>query len=244
MSTELFPVAILAGGTAARLQPLTERLPKALVDVNGEPFIAHQLRLLRANGMKRVVVCAGYLGEMIQECVGDGARFGLQVVMSFDGPLLLGTAGAVKKALPLLGEAFFVLYGDTYLPCDFGAAQLRFEQSGRLALMTVFRNDGRWDASNVEFGKGRIVAYDKRRPTPRMRHIDYGLGVFSRSAFEGVLDDRPYDLATLYQDLLRRGELAACEVDQRFYEIGSFEGLEETRRYLAAQAAASERSVR
>lgn len=244
MSTGFFPVAILAGGVAARLQPLTESLPKALVDVNGEPFIAHQLRLLRANGIERVVVCAGYLGEKIQECVGDGARFGLQVLFSFDGPPLLGTAGAVKKALPLLGETFFVLYGDTYLPCDFGAAQTGFEKGGRLALMTIFRNDGRWDASNVEFGKGRIVAYDKRHPTPWMHHIDYGLGVFRRFAFEGVPSDRPYDLATLYQDLLRRGELAACEVDQRFYEIGSFEGLEETRRYLAAQAPPRERSER
>lgn len=231
----MLPVAILAGGVATRLRPLTETIPKALVDVNGEPFIAHQLRLLRAKGIERVIICAGYLGEMIQECVGNGVRFGLQVEFSFDGPRLLGTGGAIKKALPLLGDAFFVLYGDSYLPCDYRAVQTEFDKSGRLALMTVFRNDGRWDKSNVEFVDGRVGAYDKRHHTPRMHHIDYGLGVFKQSAFEIVPEEQPYDLAMLYQDLLAKGELAAYEVGQRFYEIGSLEGLEETRRYLAEQ---------
>ncbi len=231
----MLPVAILAGGVATRLRPLTETIPKALIDVNGEPFIAHQLRLLRANGIERVIVCAGYLGEMIRECVGNGVRFGLQVGFSFDGSRLLGTGGAIKKALPLLGEAFFVLYGDSYLPCDYRAAQIEFERSGSLALMTVFRNDGRWDRSNIEFVNGRVGAYDKRHHTPRMHHIDYGLGVFRQSAFEIVPDGQPYDLATLYQCLLTQGELVAYETSQRFYEIGSLEGLEETRRYLAEQ---------
>lgn len=233
MTKGMLPVAILAGGLASRLQPLTETIPKVLIEVTGEPFIAHQLRLLRANGFQRVTVCAGYLGEMIQDCVGDGGRFGLQVEFSFDGPRLLGTAGAVKQALPLLGEAFFVLYGDTYLSCDYRAVQTEFERSGRPALMTVFRNENRWDRSNVEFVNGRISAYDKEQRTPRMQHIDYGLGVFNHSAFEIVPRDQPYDLATLYHSLLTQGQLAAYEVDQRFYEIGTLEGLEETRRHLA-----------
>ena len=236
MKQAMLPVAILSGGLAKRLQPLTETIPKVLIEVNGEPFIAHQLRLLHANGVRRVIVCAGYLGEMIQDVVGDGVRFGLQVEFSYDGPRLLGTGGAIKKALPLLGQAFFVLYGDTYLPCDYHAVQTEFEKSGRLALMTVFRNEGRWDRSNVEFVDGRILAYDKRHQTARMHHIDYGLGMFSEAAFTTVPPDQPYDLMTLYQDLLRQGTLAAFEVGQRFYEIGSFEGLEETRRYLAAQS--------
>lgn len=235
MTQRLLPVAILAGGLAARLRPLTTTIPKALVEVNGEPFIAHQLRLLRASGITRVVVCAGYLGAMIQEYVGDGEEFGVQVQFAFDGPRLLGTAGALRHALPLLGEVFFVLYGDSYLPCDYRAIQTAFEQSGRLALMTVFPNDGRWDRSNVECIDGRILVYDKHRPTPQMRHIDYGLGVFHRTAFAAVPETQFYDLATLYQELLARGKLAAYEVEQRFYEIGSFAGLEETRQYLAKQ---------
>lgn len=232
----MLPVAILAGGVATRLRPLTETIPKAMVDVNGEPFIAHQLRLLRAKGIERVIVCAGYLGEMIQEYVGDSVRFGLQVEFSFDGSCLLGTGGAIKKALPLLGDAFFVLYGDSYLPCDYRAAQTAFNASGKLALMTVFRNDGRWDKSNVEFVNGRVVAYNKQHHTPGMRYIDYGLGIFTHSAFEIVPDGQSYDLAALYQDLLERDELTAYEVGQRFYEIGSLEGLEETRRYLAVHS--------
>jgi N-acetyl-alpha-D-muramate 1-phosphate uridylyltransferase len=229
----ILPVAILAGGLAKRLRPITELIPKALVDVEGEPFINHQLRLLSAHGIQRVVLCVQYRGELIQEAVGDGSRFGLHADYSFDGSDLLGTAGAIKKALPLLGESFFVLYGDSYLPCDYRRIQSVFEDSRRLALMTVFKNDGQWDKSNVEFNAGSIISYDKEKQTANMRHIDYGLGTFNRAAFGFVCDGHAYDLAALYQALLNKGELAACEVMERFYEIGSFSGLEELRRSIA-----------
>jgi NDP-sugar pyrophosphorylase family protein len=228
-------VAILAGGLAMRLKPLTEKIPKSLLDINGEPFIAHQLKLLRRNGIQRAIICAGFLGERIMQTIGDGAKFGLQVDYSFDYPRLLGTGGAVKKALPLLGERFFTLYGDSYLPCDYRAVQSAFETCGKLALMTVFRNEGQWDASNVEFAHGRIIAYNKTHRTPQMKFIDYGLGLFQRSAFDDMPEDKPFDLATLYQQLLQRDQLAGFEVPQRFYEIGSFAGIDETRRFLAAQ---------
>jgi NDP-sugar pyrophosphorylase family protein len=231
----MYPLAIVAGGLATRLKPVTEKIPKSLVDINGEPFIAHQLKLLRTNGIERVVICAGFLGEMIQAAIGDGKKLGVRVEYSFDYPKLLGTGGAVKKALPLLGEKFFTLYGDSYLPCDYRAVQSAFDSSGKQALMTVFRNEGQWDTSNVEFADGRIIAYDKKNRTPRMKFIDYGLGVFHRSAFDEVPRDSAFDLATLYQQLLQRGELAGCEVRQRFYEIGSFAGIDETRRFLAEQ---------
>jgi NDP-sugar pyrophosphorylase family protein len=231
----MLPVAILAGGLATRLRPLTEKVPKALLLVNQEPFIAHQLRLMAASGIQRVVLCVGYLGELIQELVGDGARFGLDVEYSFDGPVLLGTAGAVKMALPRLGRRFFVLYGDSYLPCDYRAVAASFHASGKEALMTVFRNEGQWDSSNVEFAAGRILTYDKRNPTDRMRYIDYGLGVFCDSAFAGVAGNEPHDLAALYQELLRRGELAGLEIRERFYEIGSAAGLRELSDFLAGR---------
>ena len=236
MSKEMFPAAILAGGLATRLRPITETIPKALVEVQGEPFIAHQLRLLRSKGLRRIVLCVGYRGEMIQEFAGTGAEYGVQVEFSYDGPRLLGTAGALKKALPLLGEAFFVLYGDSYLPCDYQQVQNSFRENGRLGMMTVFRNLGQWDRSNVEYENGRILVYDKRNQTARMRHIDYGLGVFSREAFDTVPADRPCDLAELYQDLLQRGELASFEMKERFYEIGSLAGLEELRRLLGGKS--------
>jgi NDP-sugar pyrophosphorylase family protein len=230
-------VAILAGGLATRLRPLTESIPKALVEVNGEPFIAHQLRLLARHGTRHVVVCAGFLGEMIQVAIGCGDAFGLQVDYSFDGPWLLGTAGALRQASAMLGRSFFVVYGDSYLRCDYRAVQAAFEATGRLGLMAVYRNAGLFDRSNVEFADGAILAYDKRTPTPRMHHIDYGLGVLGQRALDLVPDERPADLADLYADLLERGQLTAYEVQERFYEIGSAEGLEETRRVLAATIA-------
>ncbi len=236
MSRDPLPIAILAGGLATRLRPLTEKIPKALIDIAGAPFIAHQLRMLKAAGLARVVICAGHLGEMIRECVGDGSRFGLAVEYSFDGPRLLGTAGALRKAMPLLGDEFLVIYGDSYLPCDYLAVQRAFRASGRPALMTVYRNEGLYDASNVEYADGRILAYDKKNRTDRMRHIDYGLGALSARAMEAVPDGEPFDLAALYGDLLRRDQLAAFEVTQRFYEIGSREGLDELRRLLSQKA--------
>jgi N-acetyl-alpha-D-muramate 1-phosphate uridylyltransferase len=231
----MFAVAILAGGLATRLGPLTARQPKALLDINGEPFIAHQLRLLRRGGLERVVVCAGHLGQAIQDYVGDGHQFGVNVAFSFDGPRLLGTAGALKRALPLLGEHFFVLYGDSYLPCSYTAVQDAFERAGSLGLMTVYRNHGRFDRSNVEFANGRILAYDKRTLTPRMTYIDYGLGVLSTRALQDVPDDRPSDLEAVYQALLANRQLAGHEVHGRFYEVGSLDGIEDTRRFLAGE---------
>jgi len=225
----MLPVAILAGGLGTRLYPLTEKIPKALIEINGEPFLAHQLRLLRARGIQRVVLCIGQYGDRIREYAGDGARFGVNIDYSADGAVLLGTAGAVRKALPLLGQDFFVIYGDSYLPCSYAGVAQAYQAAGLPGLMTVNRNEGRWDASNVEFANGRILAYDKKNRTARMRYIDYGLGVFNRAAFEG----RQADLADVYGDLLRHGRLAACEVAGRFYEIGSFHGIAELARHLA-----------
>ncbi len=231
----MLPVAILAGGLATRLRPVTETIPKSLIEINGEPFIAHQLRLLHSRGLRRVVLCTGYLGEMIREFVGNGSGFGMEVEYSFDGPVLRGTGGAIHQALPLLGDKFFTVYGDSYLPCDYSAVEAWFEASGKPGLMTVFRNHSQWDSSNVEFEEGRIVAYDKRVRSSRMHYIDYGLGLFRRVAFEEIEPGEVKDLAVLYQELLARNELAAYEMKERFYETGSFAGIEELGALLKAK---------
>jgi NDP-sugar pyrophosphorylase family protein len=236
----MLPVAILAGGLATRLRPVTEKIPKALIEINGEPFLAHQLRLLASKGVKRATLCVGYLGEMLEAYAGDGSRFGLELTYTPDGPHLRGTAGAVAHARPLLGESFFVLYGDSYLPCDYGAVARAFERSGQAGLMTVFRNQDQWDSSNVRFEGGRILAYNKKLRTAEMRYIDYGLGVFHGAAFDGVSETGAHDLADLYQDLLGRGELAGLEVKERFYETGSFAGIQELSDYLAGNKAGTE----
>jgi NDP-sugar pyrophosphorylase family protein len=229
---ELVPALILAGGLATRLRPLTETIPKALIDIEGRPFLWHQLQLLKRNGIRRVVLAVGYLGERIQERFGDGSELEMSVDYSFDGPSLLGTAGAIRNALHLLPELFFVLYGDSYLPCDYRSIYAAFISSGRSGLMTVYRNDGLFDTSNVEYDGLRILKYDKTNRTPAMRHIDYGLGAFRRDAFAGLEAGRRCDLVEVYQALLRNGNLAAFEVRERFYEIGSPEGLRDTAEFL------------
>jgi NDP-sugar pyrophosphorylase family protein len=228
-------VAILAGGLATRLRPTTEKIPKALITVAGQPFLAHQLRLLQHAGIRKVMLCVGYRGEMIEQEFGDGRNFGMELNYSFDGPVLLGTGGALKKALPLLGHHFFVLYGDSYLPIDYAAPARAFVASGNLGLMTVFRNEGRWDRSNVWFQDGAIKNYSKKERTPEMRYIDYGLGVLDSKALASWSDGKAFDLVDVYSDLVSRKELAGFEVEHRFYEIGSPEGLAELDAILRIQ---------
>jgi NDP-sugar pyrophosphorylase family protein len=232
----MLPVAILCGGLATRLRPATEATPKALIAIHGEPFIAHQLRLLSSAGVDRAVLCVGHLGEMIQDFAGDGRRFGLHVTYSPDGPNLLGTAGALRNALPLLGDEFLVLYGDSYLPCDYRAVERAFLGSGQPGLMTVFRNRDRWEISNVDFSGGRIAAYDKRTPSAAMEYVDYGLSAFHASVFSARSELAP-DLTTVFQALIRRQALAGLEVKERFYEVGSWEGIRELQVYLRPRSA-------
>src|SRR5688572_28615054 len=212
MTSSDLPVAILAGGMATRLRPITEKIPKLLVEVAGEPFFSHQIRLLKQAGLTRLVLCVGYLGETIVELYGDGAKWGVKIDYVFDGPKLLGTGGALIKALPTLGETFFVLYGDSYLPVDYLAVGDFFLRSGKLGLMTVYENHGRYDTSNVWFEHGAIKVYDKKIKVPQMHHIDYGLGVFRAAAFDGFPRDAVVDLAEVQKSLVAREQLAGYEI--------------------------------
>ncbi|HTV41008.1 MAG TPA: nucleotidyltransferase family protein [Candidatus Sulfotelmatobacter sp.] len=240
-AVEEIPVAILAGGLATRLRPITEKIPKSLVPVAGRPFLAHQIEFLRSRGIRRVVLCVGHLGEMIQQEFGGGEAFGIKLDYSFDspgkseaaaGPKLLGTGGAIKRALPLLGKEFFILYGDSYLPIDYAPITEFFHHSGKPGLMTVFRNDGKFDASNVVFAGGEIKVYDKKNKSPEMQYIDYGLSLFKASVFDAYAPDQPFDLADVMGKLVRERQLAGFEVAERFYEIGSHAGLAELEIYL------------
>lgn len=229
---ELFPVVILAGGLATRLYPVTKTMPKSLITVNNEPFILHQLRWLEQQKIRKVTLCVGYLGEQIEALVGDGRQFNMQVQFVYDGEKLKGTGGAIAHALDQLSEHFFVLYGDSYLTCDFKNVQKRYIAERRLGLMTVFRNNGQWDNSNVVFDGQEIIKYDKQSKD-RFDYIDYGLGVLSKRAFMESMLSAPFDLATLYQFLLHQKQLSGYEVTQRFYEIGSFAGIKELEYHLS-----------
>lgn len=215
------------------MRPVTATIPKSLIPVAGEPFIAHQLRLLQRKGVERVVLCVGYLGEKIEAYVGNGNRFGLTVSYSQENSdKLLGTGGALRHALPLLGNKFFVLYGDSYLDIAYAPIELAFARSGAPALMTVFRNNNAWDTSNVDFDGGRVVRYEKRSPSPELRYIDYGLGVVSAEIFSDQPSGEPFDLSEVYRNLADSGRLAGYEANLRFYEIGSPNGLSEMDAYL------------
>jgi NDP-sugar pyrophosphorylase family protein len=285
------PVALLAGGLATRLRPITQAIPKALVDVGGRPFIDHQLSLLARHGVRDVVLCLGHLGAQVEEYVGDGTSHGLNVRYSYDGETLVGTAGALRWALPMLGDVFWVMYGDSYMDIDYAAVLKHFEAACEappyslspvlggegwgegpscelrtmsskgnstsrpspypsppstgergpegavhypLGLMTVLRNDDRWDRSNVVFENGRLETYDKRNRTPAMRYIDYGVQLLRREALLHIAPGEPADLADVYRDLAASGRMVGYEVSNRFYEIGTPESLEETRRALSS----------
>jgi NDP-sugar pyrophosphorylase family protein len=231
----VLPVAILAGGLATRLRPLTDQVPKSLLTVAGRPFIFHQLDLLRRQGIERVVLCLAHMGEQIRAAVDAAVAPGLSVSYSFDGARLLGTGGALRQALPLLGEEFFVLNGDSYLPCSLRRIQTAYRAAQRPALMTVMRNDNRWDRSNVLFRNGKLLAYDKHAPQPDMSHIDLGVSVLFGAVFAPYAPADVIDLADILHDLSLRGELAAFEVAERFYEIGSLQGLKDTEQFLSRQ---------
>ena len=230
------PVALLAGGLATRLRPITERIPKALVDIDGRPFIDHQLALLWRNGIRRVVMCLGYRGEMVEDHCGDGGRYGMELKYSFDGEKLMGTGGALRRAAGLLGDVFWVMYGDSYMDIDYPAVLDFYTRSGAQGLMTVLRNGDRWDKSNVVFRDGRLLRYDKRGVTPDMDFIDYGVGILSAAALSEIPADRPSDLAELYTRMVAEGRMVGYEVTNRFYEIGTPAALEEARGYLATVA--------
>jgi NDP-sugar pyrophosphorylase family protein len=231
------------------MRPLTDVMPKALLPVAGRPFVDLQLEHLARHGVTDVVLSIGHRGDMLRDHVGDGARFGLRVAYVDEGADLRGTAGALRLALSrgALAEAFLVTYGDAFLPIDFGAVFEAFRRAGQPALMTVFRNEGRWDTSNVIFeaeatpqagGAGRVVLYDKpraTRPAADFAYIDYGLSALERRLVEEeVPAEGKADLAELFFALSRTGRLAGYEVRERFHEIGSPEGLAELETWIAA----------
>lgn len=227
-------LVLLAGGLATRLKPISEKIPKSMIDIAGKPFIEHQLELIKKNNISKVVICAGYLGDQIKEFAGDGSAFGLEIKYSFDGEKLLGTGGAIKKALNMLEDSFFVMYGDSYLNTDFKVINEYFFSDKKAGLMTVYKNEGRWDKSNIEFRNGEIINYDKKVSDIKMQYIDYGLGILTKKSFDDFNNEVVFDLEDVYKNLLRKKELSGFEVKERFYEIGSVEGIKETEKYLSA----------
>jgi len=218
---------ILAGGLATRLRPVTEKIPKLMIKICGKPFLEYQIELLKDNGIFDVVLCLGYLGFQIKEYFGDGKRFGVEIKYSEDGEKLLGTAGALKKAERYLKDQFFLLYGDSYLPFDYQEIERYFDPQDFGAMMVVYKNENRFDRSNVVVENGEIKVYDKKNQTKDMVYIDSGLSILRKEVLKMIPENSFFDLEKLYQKLIEEKKLAAYETKQRFFEIGSFAGLEE-----------------
>ena len=226
----MYPAVILSGGLASRMREYTETIPKAMLDIAGKPFIDRQLSMLKTQGVGHVFLCIGHLGEMIEAYAGDGSKYGLKLTYSYDGDKLLGTGGAVKKIIDILPDTFFVLYGDSYLEIPYDPLVEAFSSSDKKGLMTVYENADLYDASNVIFQNGELIAYRKHNKTDEMRHIDYGLGILRKEVFDDFPPDTAFDLAGIYEKLVNEKELLGFEVFKRFYEIGSPGGLQELRR--------------
>jgi MurNAc alpha-1-phosphate uridylyltransferase len=228
----MLTVAILAGGLARRLRPLTEIIPKSMIEICGKPFAHWQTKYLAKAGITDIVYCVSYKSEMIKKFLGDGSKYGIKVSYSFDGPKQLGTGGAVVKALPMLGKRFMVLYGDSYLPIDYLLAEKAYADCHKPALMTVYANNGKFDSSNVDFTGGILNHYQKGIESPAMTHIDYGLSFFDSSVFSNYPLDLPLDLAEICRNLASDNQLAGYEVFERFYEIGSHQGILDFTAYI------------
>ena len=218
---------ILAGGLGTRVQSRIGPGPKSMLLIREKPFLEYQLNLLRKNGIREILLCVGYLSELIEQHFGDGKNFGVKLTYSYEKEKLLGTGGALRNALPLLEESFYLLYGDSYLEISFPEVYHSFERQDCPVLITVYRNENRWDRSNVVFDNGKVKLYDKRKIAPGMNYIDYGLAVFRRTSVEVIPAGIPYDLSKLYSKLAREGKLVGREVFQRFYEVGSASGIKD-----------------
>lgn len=218
---------ILAGGLATRLRPLTDNIPKSMVPIAGKPFLEYQIGLLENMGVKDIVLCIGHKGDMIREYFRDGSNYKVRIEYSYEDTLL-GTGGALRNAISMLKDSFFVLYGDAYLDVNYRDIQKYFKDQESSALLTVYKNEGRFDTSNVMFIDDRLVLYNKQHPSREMQFIDYGLSILSRSIVKQYIPENMfYDLSDTYNKLSKENRLLGYEVKARFYEIGSKAGLKE-----------------
>ena len=228
----MLPLAILAGGYGTRLGSLTTNTPKCLIEINGRPFVDWQLDLLIKNGYSEFVFCVSHKSEEVQEYLGDGSSRGIRIRYSRDGAIQLGTGGALQKAIPLLGEAFGVIYGDSYLPINYLTVEGEFLNATYPALMTVYQNKNQFDSSNVEFVAGSIKNYQKGNNDKKMQHIDYGLTYFRSDTFLPWSSESTFDLSEVCHELSVDGHLGGFEVLERFHEIGSIYGIQKFSEYL------------
>jgi MurNAc alpha-1-phosphate uridylyltransferase len=226
------PIVILAGGLATRLRPLTNSTPKSLINIAGKPFIVHQIEYLKSQNITDIIICIGYLGDKIEMLLGDGRSYGVNIKYSNDGDQLLGTGGALLKALKYVHNDFILIYGDSFLPINFNNVINYYLNSNSRALMTVYKNNNNLEISNVIFDGKIVKEYNKIINNTKMCYIDYGLSIFNKELFINFNYKLPYDLSSFISEISKLGFLIGYEIYDRYYEIGSHFGIKETSKYL------------
>jgi|SRR5579872_2302769 len=225
-------IVVLAGGKATRLYPLTKDIPKSLIPINGIPFIVHQIQLFKKNNISEIVLCVGTFSDKIMEYLGDGSKFGVSIKYSIEDPSrLLGTLGALKKAYDLLDEHFFVIWGDSYLETDFDKVLEAFLKSGKIGLMTAYKNENKIEPSNMSVRDNMVIGYNKKQNRD-FEYVDYGLSIFKKNALNFFPEGQNLDLSELNTKLISLNQLAAFVVSDRYYEVGSFQGINDLQDHL------------
>ena len=221
----------MCGGLATRLGSLAKNIPKSMIDIEGKPFLEHQIEMLKKHNITDIVLCAGYLSEKIEDYFGDGSKFGVNIKYSHDGKKPLGPIGAIKNAESLLDDVFFIMYGDSYLSVDFQKAYSFFKEHDKLGLMVVYKNNDKYDKSNLIIKDNMVVGYKEKEAV----YIDYGTSIISKKALDLVPKNTMYSTGQFFSDLISKKELLAFEAEKRFYHIGSPDALGELRNYIRSQ---------
>ena len=222
-----FEAVILSGGRGIRVKKYTKNIPKCLIEINGKPFLYHQLKYLKKNNIKSVIILVGYLGEKVKSYLEKNIDF-IKVKVVSDGKKLLGTGGAVLKSLNYLKKNFFIIYGDSYL--NFNLKKLI--KKNTIATMAIFKNQNKYDRSNIEIKNSQNISYYKEKPNKKLLYIDYGASYLSKKIFQGVKKNTKFDLSTMFEKISHENMLKGYIVKERFYEIGSYNGIKDIKKYL------------
>lgn len=223
---------IMAGGKGTRLRPVTNNLPKAMVPANDKPFLEHLLIMLKKRGVTDIVLCVSYLGEQIKSYFGDGTKFGLNIVYSYDGEELLGTGGALKKTESLLNNSFFFINGDVYYDLDYRKIAEEFEKNPTLGLMVVYHNRDKITQNNVIVQKGKLLRYDRDRIDPKLNEVDGSVYVFKKEILDMLPEGKSALEIETFQKLIDSNQFRVYMPENRYYTNGTPEKLKLFEKHL------------
>ncbi len=233
-------VVILAGGLATRLRSITNKISKSIIRINEKPFLEYQIELLKKNNLTDILLCIGHLGSQIKDYFGNGKNWGVRLSYSEEKENLLGTGGALKKAENLLEDEFFVMYGDSYLILDYQDIADYFHNFDKQGLMVVYKNYNQFDKSNLIVENGLVKLYDKEGVNSKIVYIDEGISILKKEILSDFPPHIPFALDRIFQRLISKKELLAFETKQRFYEIGSPQGLSDFKKLILKKEAVPE----